>query len=110
MDVVYLIEGVKKKIRVSKVHRLLLDFNMPNFETMRALQWKLNQVHTKASPKTFLHHLNNNNNTNTSSPSILSKHPSKGVWTQDIVLYTLFLVVVVVFVYIVMSYAKEFGT
>ena len=106
-----LIEGVKKKCK-STQGTLPLDLDMPNFETMRSLQWKLDQAHTKASPKTFLHHLNSNTPPSSSlkTTSTTTNRQSKGVWTQDIVLYTLLLVVVVVFVYIVMSYAKEFGT
>jgi predicted methyltransferase MtxX (methanogen marker protein 4) len=71
---------------------------MSNFETMKALRWKIDQVHTKAPSKTFLQSLSKGE----------VEQNTKGAWTSDIILYVLFLGTVVAFVYIVMTFAKDF--
>lgn len=68
---------------------------MPNFETMRALRWKLDQAHIKATPKTFLRSLKGGEFVQES-------------WAGDVVLYFLFMVVVIAFVWIVVKFAKDF--
>ena len=69
---------------------------MSNFETMKALRWKIDQVHTKVPPKTFLSSLKGGEVATTST------------WTSDIILYILFLGTVVAFVCIIMKFAKDF--
>jgi hypothetical protein len=76
---------------------------MTNFETMKALRWKIDQVYSKSTPKTFMHSLkggevaSTNNSINPSNP-----------WTGDIILYILFLSTVVVCVCILIQYANDF--
>lgn len=75
---------------------------MKNFETMNALQWKLDQINAKSTPKVFLQHL--------SGGQIISNKTNKtwSPWIFDIILYIIFLAIVIAFVYIVMSFAKDF--
>ena len=69
---------------------------MTNFETMKALRWKIDQVYSKSTPKTFIHSLKGG--------EVAPTHP----WTGDILLYILFLGTVIVCVYILIQYAKDF--
>lgn len=71
----------------------------PNIET---LQWKLNQVYRKATPKFFMKAVSNKMSLEGGeTPRTISP------WTLDVVLYVLLMLVVVAFVYIVMSYAND---
>lgn len=71
---------------------------MPNFETMKALKWKIDQLHTKTTPKTFLNSLKGG--------QVETKPPFP--WTGDIILYILFFGTLIAFVYIIMKFAKDF--
>lgn len=72
---------------------------MSNFETMRALRWKLDQVHTKSTPKQFVQ----------SIQSIKGGETKNYSWTKDIILYILFFATLIAFVSIVMKFAKDFS-
>jgi flagellar biogenesis protein FliO len=75
---------------------------MPNFETMKALRWKLDQAHTKTTPKTFLKSLRGGE-----VVAKESSHPAHP-WTADIMLYILFMAVVIAFVWLVMKFANDY--
>ena len=75
---------------------------MKNFETMKALQWKIDQVHAKSSPKLFLQHIRGGNT------STAKNNKTSFLYICDIILYVIFLAIVIAFVYIVMSFAKDF--
>ncbi len=69
---------------------------MSNFETMNALRWKIDQVHTKVTPKTFLKSLRG------------GEVVKRETWTSDILLYILLIGTVVAFVWIVVKFAKDY--
>ena len=66
-----------------------------------ALNWKLAQTHMKPTPKTFLKALNHMEGGKKPPPSRSSP------WALDITLYVFLFMVVITFVYIVMSFASD---
>jgi hypothetical protein len=67
-----------------------------------ALNWKLAQTHMKPTPKNFMKALNHIEGGKKMPPSRTSP------WTLDIMLYVFLFMVVITFVYIVMSFARDF--
>ena len=83
----------------NKVHTL---FGIIMTTSIDALHWKLAQTHMKPTPKNFLKAVNHIEGGKKTPPSRASP------WTLDIVLYVFLFMVVITFVYIVMSFARDF--
>jgi hypothetical protein len=75
---------------------------MSKFEPMNSLRWKLNQVHTKPTPRTFLSNLKGKPSSSSSSSSTMANP-----WVGDTLLYVMLMAVVIACVYIMVRTANQ---
>lgn len=75
---------------------------MNSRDHLSTLRWQLDQVYNKATPKAFMKSM--------SKPSLKGgeRRRSMSPWVLDIILYVILVSIVVAFVYIVSSFAKDF--
>lgn len=75
---------------------------MTRQDSLSTLRWQLDQVYNKATPKAFMKSI--------FKPSLQGgdKRRPMSPWVLDILLYVILVSVVVAFVYIVSSFAKDF--
>ena len=78
---------------------------MTRQDSLSTLRWQLDQVYNKATPKAFMRSVSN-----VQHPSLKGgdKRRPMSPWVLDILLYVILVSVVVAFVYIVSSFAKDF--
>ena len=69
---------------------------------MDFIKWKLDNIHNNQSAKSFVQSVRNELHGGQ------QKHNTSQTWTLDIILYILFFIILIAFVYIVMTFARDF--